>query len=103
MNMRPLYAALAIVGTVAPYTVFLPWLVENGIAPDLFLSAMFETNISSFFSLDVLISALVLVIATIVSKGLSSGKKAGIIVATCLIGVSSGLPLYLYLTASKER
>lgn len=102
MNPRPLYAALTIVGTAAPYAAFLPWLAENGIAPGLFLSAMFATDISTFFSLDVILSAVVVIVATTLSGNLSGGKKASVIAATCLIGVSAGLPLLLYLKSGKQ-
>lgn len=101
MNSRTLYAALAIVGTVVPYAAFLPWLLDNGIAPGLFLSAMFATDISAFFSLDVIVSAVVVSLTAVFSTELSGGKKAGVIAVTCLIGVSAGLPLLLFLKSNK--
>ena len=96
--MAPLYLALAIIGTVAPYAKFIPWLIEHGLDLRLFVSELFSTRIGGFFGLDVLLSAVTL-IAFIRHEG--SRRKLRLlwlpIGATCLIGVSCGLPLFLYL------
>ena len=59
---------------------------------------MFSTRIGGFFGLDVLISAVVL-IGFIRREG-AARKVRSLwlpIAATCLVGVSCGLPLFLYL------
>jgi hypothetical protein len=93
-----LYLSLALVGTVLPFSQFLPWFAEHGLNVPLLITELFSTRMGAFFGLDVLVSAVVL-IAFIRSEG--ARRKIGMlwlpIAATCLIGVSCGLPLFLYL------
>jgi hypothetical protein len=93
-----LYLSLALVGAVLPYSQFLPWFAEHGLNPGLLVTELFSNRIGGFFGLDVLVSAVVL-IAFIRSEG--GRRKMNMlwlpIAATCLIGVSCGLPLFLYL------
>jgi len=96
--MRWVYLSLALIGTVLPYSQFLPWLAEHGPNIHLLLTELFSTQAGAFFGLDVLVSAVVL-IAFILREG--ARRRVSIlwlpIAATCLIGVSCGLPLFLYL------
>jgi hypothetical protein len=96
--MRWVYLSLALVGAVLPYSQFLPWLAEHGPNIPLLLTELFSTRAGAFFGLDVLVSAVVL-IAFIRREG--ARRKMSVlwlpIAATCLIGVSCGLPLFLYL------
>jgi len=93
-----LWLALALVGTVLPYSQFLPWLAEHGPNVPLLFAELFSTRVGAFFGLDVLVSAVVL-IAFIRREG--AKRKMRMlwlpVAATCLIGVSCGLPLFLYL------
>jgi hypothetical protein len=96
--MRQLYLLLAVIGTVVPYSEFFPWLAEHGLNIRLLLNELFSTRAGAFFGLDVLVSAVVL-IAFIRREG-AQRKMRSLwlpIAATCLIGVSCGLPLFLYL------
>jgi hypothetical protein len=96
--MRWVSLSLALVGAVLPYSQFLPWLAEHGPNIPLLLTELFSTRAGAFFGLDVLVSAVVL-IAFIRREG--ARRKMSVlwlpIAATCLIGVSCGLPLFLYL------
>ena len=96
--MAPLYLALAVIGTIAPYAKFVPWLSEHGLNLRLFVSELFSTRIGGFFGLDVLLSAVTLIVFI---RREGSRRKLRLlwlpIGATCLIGVSCGLPLFLYL------
>jgi len=96
--MRWVYLSLALIGAVLPCSQFLPWLAEHGPNVRLLLTELFSTRAGAFFGLDVLVSAVV-VIAFIRREG--ARRKIPIlwlpIAATCLIGVSCGLPLFLYL------
>jgi hypothetical protein len=96
--MRWVYLSLALIGTVLPYSQFLPWLAEHGPNIPLLLTELFSTRAGAFFGLDVLVSAAVL-IAFILREG--ARRRMSVlwlpIAATCLIGVSCGLPLFLYL------
>jgi len=96
--MRGLYLFFALIGAALPYSQFLPWLAENGFNLRMLFSELFATRIGAFFGFDVLISAVVLI--GFIRR---DGAKRRIrllwlpIAATCLIGVSCGLPLFLYL------
>jgi hypothetical protein len=96
--MAPLYLTLAVIGTVAPYARFVPWLIEHGLDLRLFVSELFSTRIGGFFGMDVLLSAVTLIIFI---RREGSRRKLRLlwlpIGATCLIGVGCGLPLFLYL------
>ena len=96
--MAPLYLALSVIGMVVPYARFVPWLIEHGLDLRLFVSELFSTRIGGFFGLDVLLSAVTLIVFI---RREGSRRKLRLlwlpIGATCLIGVSCGLPLFLYL------
>jgi hypothetical protein len=72
--------------------------IENGANFQLFLSELFSTQVGAFFGSDVIISAVVLLTLII-----TDGKKKRVrplwlpIAGTVCVGVSCGLPLYLYL------
>jgi hypothetical protein len=93
-----LYLALALVGAILPYSQFLPWFVEHGLNVPLLFAELFSTRAGAFFGLDVLVSAVVLVV--FIRREGAKRKMRMLwlpLAATCLIGVSCGLPLFLYL------
>jgi Terpene cyclase DEP1 len=96
--MRWWYLSLAVVGAILPYSQFVPWLLDHGLDLRLLLSELFSTRMGAFFGLDVLISTVALLgfirreseLRAVPHRWLS-------VVATLFIGVSCGLPLFLYL------
>jgi|ERR1700691_5603559 hypothetical protein len=96
--MRQLYLSLAVIGAVLPCSQFFPWLVEHGPNITLLFSEVFSTRAGAFFGYDVLVSAVVLIVFI---RREGAARKVPMlwfpIVATCLVGVSCGLPLFLYL------
>ncbi len=100
--MKRVFLFLAIVGTIAPYAVFAPWIWAHGIDFPLLLTEMFATEVSRFFSLDVIVSAVVVFVMAI--RGSLRGVRYAwlTIVGTLSVGVSLGLPLYLYLEACHD-
>ena len=76
MKPKAVYLALCVLGTVLPYTRFLPFLREHGLNLRLFLEQLFATPISGFFAMKHLWAPLA---------------------ANLAVGVSLGLPLFLYL------
>ena len=98
MKIRHLYLLFCILGLVLPYSQFVPWVLEHGLNGSLFLHELFANRISAFFGMDVIVSAIV-----VVSFASSEGARLGMrkiwlpIIAVCLVGVSLGLPLFLYL------
>jgi Terpene cyclase DEP1 len=95
--MQWLFLTLAILGAVVPLSYFFPFLATHGLDLPLFFRQLFQNNISAFFGTDVIISALVLCLFVY-----SEGRKRGMkhlwvyILSTLLVGVSLGLPLFLY-------
>lgn len=98
MRPRNLYLLLCVVGTLLPYSQFIPFLRENGLDFRLFWEQLFSTRISAFFGWDVIVSSLVLWVFVLVD-----GRRTGVrnrwapIAANLAVGVSLGLPLYLYM------
>jgi hypothetical protein len=102
MRVRHVYLALCFAGIALPYWVLVPWLVEHGLDLTLFCRELFSTRIGAFFGVDVFVSAIVLVVFVF-----AEGRRASIshlwlpLFATLLVGVSLGLPLFLYLRERK--
>ena len=99
MKLRHLYLAFAVIGLVLPYSQLVPWIVEHhALNMELFIRDLFANRISAFFAMDVIVSAIVLI-----SFIRTEGKRLGTrmlwlsIVSVLLVGVSLGLPLFLYL------
>jgi hypothetical protein len=94
---KHLYLALCVPGTLLPYQQLLPFLREHGADLPLLFQQLFATPVSGFFGVDVLVSSLVLWVFVYVE-----GRRAGIshlwapIAANLTVGVSLGLPLFLY-------
>ncbi len=96
--MKLLYLLLAIVGAVVPLSEFVPWLSEHGLDAKEFVLELFSTRIGAFFGLDVIVSAVVLLVFIgFEGRRRNVGHLWAPAAATCLIGVSCGLPLFLYL------
>jgi len=99
---RWFYFAAMVAGTLLPLSQFLPWLSEHGLDIPLFFAELFANRIGGFFGWDVIVSAVVLIPFI-----LSEGKRLGMerlwmpIVGTCLVGVSCGLPMFLYLRQAR--
>lgn len=98
MVARRFYLVLCIVGTVLPLLPLARFLRENGLDPGLFIAQLFGTPVSAFFAMDVIVSSLALWVLVVVE-----GRRHGVrhlwapIAANLLAGVSSGLPLFLYM------
>ena len=65
MRARYLFLALCFVGLMLPNAAFWPWLATHGLAPRQFVADLFANGVSAFFGLDVVLSALVLVLLLI--------------------------------------
>ena len=96
--MKVLYAILALVGAIVPYSQLLPWVAQHGVDARGFVLELFSTRIGAFFGLDVIISAIAL-LAFIAWEGRRARmtKLWVPVTVTLLIGVSCGLPLFLFM------
>jgi hypothetical protein len=103
MTLKSVYVALCVIGTVAPLAFFVPFLRDHGVDPALFVDQLFATPVSGFFGMDVVVSSVVLWVFVF-----AEGRRLGIkhrwapIVANLTIGVSLGLPLFLYLRETRS-
>lgn len=102
MKPKTIYLVLCFAGALLPYYQLVPWLAEHGLDVLLLLRELFANRISAFFALDVIISAVVL----LVFIGLESSRlhiRAWWLPALAVftVGVSLGLPLFLYVRERK--
>ena len=102
--MRPkhVYLVLCVAGILLPYSQFIPFLREHGLDLNLFFAQLFANRVSGFFGMDVIVSSLVLWVFVYVD-----GRRYGVrrlwapILANLAVGVSLGLPLFLYLRETR--
>lgn len=98
MKPKTVYLILCVTGLIAPYAAFLPWVAQHGLDMRLFVQQLFANRISAFFGLDVIVSVVVLLrFAAAESTRLRIPNRWLVLLATLLVGVSLGLPLFLYL------
>ncbi len=96
MQRKAVYLAFLVAGIIIPMSAFVPWLIAHGIDGRLFVQELFATRISTFFALDLLLTAVcVLYFARRELRGHRFWWAP--LAVTCLVGVSAGLPLLLYL------
>jgi hypothetical protein len=97
MKPRHIYLALCLLGLLVPNSLFYPWLAEHGPNPQRFVQDMFANGVSAFFGMDVVLSAVALGAFVLVESARLRLNRGWIsILATLLVGVSLGLPLFLY-------
>jgi hypothetical protein len=102
MRPKTTYLALCVIGTILPYWQFVPWAAQHGLSLPLFFRELFANRISAFFGIDVIVSAIVLIYFARVE-----GSRIGLrrwwfaVIAVLTVGVSLGLPLFLYLRELK--
>ena len=98
MKPKVFYLLLCVAGTILPLSFLIQFLRDHGLNLRLFVEQLFANSISSFFGVDVIVSAVCLWVFVYVE-----GRRARVknlwapIVASLLVGVSLGLPLFLYL------
>jgi hypothetical protein len=98
MSLRGTYLLFCLLGTLLPCWQFVPWLRTHGFDLSLFLRDLFANGVGGFFGMDVFVSTAVL--WTFVAF---EGRRLGVrhiwapVAASLFVGVSLGLPLFLYL------
>ena len=102
MKPKTLYLMLCLAGVLVPYWQFVPWVFQHGLNLGLFVRELFANRISGFFGMDVVVSAVALIVFTrIEGARLRIRRRWLVIVAVLTVGVSLGLPLFLYLREVK--
>ena len=98
LRLRHLWLALAVWGAVHPMVHFLGWFQREGWSLPGLVAAWFANPAVAGLTWDLLISALVLVLWVLAEVAVRRNWDAlWAIPSTCFIGVSCGLPLYLWL------
>lgn len=98
MRLRHAYLALCLLGLALPYWKLVPWLLDHGLNLTFLFQELFATRIGAFFGLDVVVSALALFVFIF-----AEGRRLSLsllwlpVLTTLIVGVSLGLPLFLYL------
>jgi hypothetical protein len=101
MKPKHVYLSLCIAGTLIPYTPFVSWLDAHGLNLRLFVQEILANRISVFFALDVVVSAVVVVVFVgIERRRMKLRFPWTVLPALLLVGVSLALPLLLYLRES---
>jgi len=98
MKPKTVYLLLCVTGTVLPGSQLVPFLREHGLDVRLFFEQLFSTRIGAFFGWDVIVSSVVLWVFVLVEGGRAGVRNLWVpIAANLAVGVSLGLPLFLYL------
>lgn len=100
--MQWLYLIAAILGTILPLSQFFPFLAAYGFDMPLFFRQLFQTPVSGFFGMDVIVSSFVLWLF-VFSEGRRCGMKNLWLYVVCnlAVGVSLALPLFLFFRERK--
>src|SRR5687767_3670861 len=102
MKLRHIYLFFCLLGTILPYSQFIPWFMVHGLNLPLFFTELFSTKISSFIAMDLFVTFAVLV-TLVIAEGLRLKlKNLGVILGVVIlaafsVGVSLAFPLFLYL------
>jgi hypothetical protein len=95
------YLLLCVLGTALPYSQFVPFLLEKGLNINAFFGELFANQISGFFGMDVIVSSLVFGTFVFSEGSRLKMKNLWIYIASLLVGVSLGLPLFLLMRQRK--
>ncbi|MDM7850152.1 DUF2834 domain-containing protein [Pseudochrobactrum kiredjianiae] len=98
MNAKNFYLAMAIIGTLVPWLFFGSFFALNGLDIPLFLQSLFANGAAGGFSADVLITIVVFWIWSWRDAAKNNVTHWWLVLpASCFVGLSLALPLYLYL------
>ena len=95
MKPKTLYLAFCFVGVLLPYSELVPWVLQHGLNLRLVIHELFANRISAFFGLDVLVVLLRFIRVENARHHIHGSWFA--VLGTLTVGVSIGLPLFLYL------
>jgi lysylphosphatidylglycerol synthetase-like protein (DUF2156 family) len=95
--MQWLFLIAAILGTLLPLSYLAPFLATQGFNLPLLFRQLFANNISAFFGTDVIVSAVALLLFVFSEGRRLAMKRLWVyVLCTLLVGVSLGLPLFLF-------
>ena len=104
MSAITVYAVLTVLGLFLPLSQLVPWILDHGVNAPLLARELFSTRAGGYVGLDLIVVSLVTI-----SFVLIDGRRKRVpvrwvpILVTSLIGVSAGLPLYLWIREHARR
>jgi hypothetical protein len=102
--MKKVLIGFSVLGTIIPFTIFVPWLLTNGLDVSLFVREWFSTPISKFFAADFIITWLAWLLFLLADHKKNDIKLWWIpFVGNFCIGLSFSVPFYLFLREDKRR
>lgn len=102
--MKRFYLLAMLIGAALPLYFFITFFAENGLGPQNFARAAFNNSASTAFIADLLLSAIIaLVFIGNDARKLGIQKIWMVILGTCFVGLSFGLPMYLYFRESRNE
>ncbi len=102
MKQSAIYLWLCVFGLLIPWVSLVLFFGEPNPTPSLFISYVFNNNVSTSVASDLLISAVIFFVFAFREGGrLNMDNLWAYIPATLLVGLSFGLPLFLYFRAKQ--
>lgn len=95
MTHKRVFGLLAVLGLLIPHTAFGVFLAQKSFDLVLLVEQAFGTLGSAFFAFDVIVAAVVVMVAVAVDRRAS--RRPLVLAATLLVGPSCGLPLWMAL------
>lgn len=99
---KAILAILVVAGIAAPYYFLFTYVAAHGLDIPAMCAQIVSTKLSIFGWVDVVVSAIVLLFFMLAVKRVRAGQMVAVTLATCLVGVSAGLPLYLYFLVDSD-
>jgi hypothetical protein len=104
MTPKHAYAGLAIAGTLLPLWQLVPFLRDHGLDVPLLFRQLAATPAGAFFGMDVVVSSVVLWVFVYFEGRRSHLRHLWLpIAANLAVGVSLGLPLFLYMREGRRE
>ncbi len=101
-SLRILYLILAILGAVLPMRHFVAWFTQNGWSLSGLIDAWFVNRATEGLVYDLTIAAIALTVWVLAETWVRRNWAALVAIpATFCIGVSCGLPLYLFMRTAR--
>lgn len=103
-KIRWLFLVVATLGAVLPLRYFVRFLFSEGLNASLFFHQLFQTDVSTIFAMDVIVSAIALWLFVFVEGRRRRMKALWVyVVCTLLVGVSFALPLFLFFRERQDH
>ena len=100
--MRWFYLVMMVIGTAVPWAFFGDFFAAEGLDLPLFVTSLVPNGAASGFTADVLLSIVVFLVWSAADAQRVAVRRWWLVIpATCLVGLSLSLPLYLYLRETR--